>query len=355
MPSPQGRVYGVFAKHTPDVRLHPHRVFNEQNTGDPATLSNKHFWPTTSDYSNMHTAITIDALKVLDAIDRKGSFAGAANELFRVPSAISYTVQKLEEDLNVAIYDRTGHRARLTPAGRYLLEEGRTLLEAAENLAHTTRQVAQGWETRLRIGFNSLLPAECLFPAIREFYDLGVPVDVQIVEEVFAGTWDALQSRRVDLIIGADSFSKPAGNYTTKVIGEMPFVFAVAADHPLAGIDTPLQEEDISRYPAAVAADTSRSLPPGHAGIFHRQRTLTVANIDQKIAVQVAGLGVGWLPEARIHQQLGDGTLVAKAVQASRQPIVLHLARHAEDQGKALMWFWERLSQEEAVSHWLTG
>ena len=59
----------------------------------------------------MHTAITIDALKVLDAIDRKGSFAGAANELFRVPSAISYTVQKLEEDLNVAIYDRTGHRA----------------------------------------------------------------------------------------------------------------------------------------------------------------------------------------------------------------------------------------------------
>ena len=62
----------------------------------------------------MHTAITIDALKVLDAIDRKGSFAGAANELFRVPSAISYTVQKLEEDLSVAIFDRTGHRAALT-------------------------------------------------------------------------------------------------------------------------------------------------------------------------------------------------------------------------------------------------
>ena len=139
----------------------------------------------------MHTAITIDALKVLDAIDRKGSFAGAANELFRVPSAISYTVQKLEEDLNVAIFDRTGHRAALTPAGRYLLEEGRTLLEAAENLAHTTRQVAQGWETRLRIGFNSLLPAECLFPAVKEFYELGVPVEVQLVGETIQGIVDA--------------------------------------------------------------------------------------------------------------------------------------------------------------------
>ena len=153
----------------------------------------------------MHTAITIDALKVLDAIDRKGSFAGAANELFRVPSAISYTVQKLEEDLSVAIFDRTGHRAALTPAGRYLLEEGRSLLEAAETLAHTTQQVAKGWETRLRIGFNSLLPAECLFDTIRAFYALGVPVEVQLVEEVFAGSLPAIPKTRARRSCGSGS------------------------------------------------------------------------------------------------------------------------------------------------------
>lgn len=301
----------------------------------------------------MHTAITIDALKVLDAIDRKGSFAGAANELFRVPSAISYTVQKLEEDLNVAIFDRTGHRAALTPAGRYLLEEGRTLLEAAENLAHTTRQVAQGWETRLRIGFNSLLPAECLFPAVKEFYELGVPVEVQLVEEVFAGSWDALQSRRVDLIVGADQMSKPAGSFTTSPLGEMRFVYAVAPEHPLATAEQPLTEEDIARFPAAVAADTSRSLPPGHAGIFRRQRTITVTNIDQKIAIQQQGLAVGWLPEARVREQLANGTLIALSVHEPRQPIMLHLARHSEDQGKALMWFWEQLGESAAIASWL--
>lgn len=302
----------------------------------------------------MHTAITIDALKVLDAIDRKGSFAGAANELFRVPSAISYTVQKLEEDLNVAIFDRTGHRAALTPAGRYLLEEGRTLLEAAENLAHTTRQVAQGWETRLRIGFNSLLPAECLFPAVKEFYELGVPVEVQLVEEVFAGSWDALQSRRIDLIVGADQMSKPAGSFTTKPLGNMTFVYAVAPDHPLTKAIQPLTEEDIARFPAAVAADTSRSLPPGHAGIFRRQRTVTVTNIDQKIAVQQAGLAVGWLPEARVRDQLADGSLTALKVHEPRQSIQLHLARHSEDQGKALMWFWDKLGDSPDIAAWLT-
>lgn len=303
----------------------------------------------------MHTAITIDALKVLDAIDRKGSFAGAAGELFRVPSAISYTVQKLEEDLNVSIFDRSGHKAVLTPAGRYLLEEGRSLLEAAENLAHTTRQVAEGWETRLRIGFNSLMPADCLFPAIEAFNQLGVPVDVQIVEEVFAGAWDALQSRRVDIIVGADQLSKPAGNFATKALGEVPFVFAVAANHPLASAEEPLAEADIARYPAAVAADTSRSLPPGHAGIFRRQRTLTVSNIDQKIAVQEAGLGVGWLPEPRIREQLSRGSLVARQVHEPRSAIAIHLARHNEDKGKALMWFWDRLSKDQAIRNWLNS
>lgn len=302
----------------------------------------------------MHTAITIDALKVLDAIDRKGSFAGAASVLFRVPSAISYTVQKLEEDLNVEIFDRSGHRAALTPAGRYLLEEGRSLLEAAEALAHTTRQVAEGWETRLRIGFNSLLPAECLFPAIRAFQQLDVPVDVQINEEVFAGAWDALQSRRVDLIVGADQISKPAGHFTTSPLGLMEFVFAVAPDHPLADHPEPLRESDIAPFPAVVAADTSRSLTPGNAGIFQRQRTLTVTNINQKIEAQQAGLGVGWLPVARIRNQLNQGSLVSKTVHEPRQPIAIHLARRAEDKGKALLWFWENLQKSGDLQPWLS-
>ncbi|MBS3804611.1 MAG: LysR family transcriptional regulator [Oleiphilaceae bacterium] len=301
----------------------------------------------------MHSAITIDALKVLDAIDRRGSFAGAATELFRVPSAISYTVQKLEDDLAVAIFDRSGHRAALTPAGRYLLNEGRSLLEAADALAHTTRQVAQGWETRLKIAINTLLPADILFPFIRDFNALGVPVEIQVIEEVFAGAWDALQSRRADLLVGGDQISRPPGGFTSALMGEVPFVYAVSPDHPLTRLKQPLTEEDIARFPAAVAADSSRSLPAGSAGIFRRQQTLTVSNIDQKIAVQQAGLAVGWLPEPRVREHLIKGLLVELEVHEVRQPIMLHLARHTDDAGKALMWFWERLAQPASFERWL--
>jgi DNA-binding transcriptional LysR family regulator len=98
----------------------------------------------------MKHPITLEALEVLDAIERKGSFAGAANALYRVPSAISYSVQKLEDDLGVKLFRREGRRSLLTPAGSLLLEQGRELLIAAENLAESTRQVDSGWESTLR-------------------------------------------------------------------------------------------------------------------------------------------------------------------------------------------------------------
>ncbi|MEE7566170.1 LysR family transcriptional regulator, partial [Xanthomonas sp. Kuri4-3] len=67
--------------------------------------------------------LSLDALRILDAIDRRGSFAGAAQGLFKVPSTISYTVAKLEQDLGVALFVRAGPRVTPTEAGRALLRE----------------------------------------------------------------------------------------------------------------------------------------------------------------------------------------------------------------------------------------
>ncbi|MFB6358916.1 MAG: LysR family transcriptional regulator, partial [Thiohalorhabdaceae bacterium] len=73
-------------------------------------------------------SLSLEGLEVLDAIDRRGSFAGAAAELHRVPSAVTYTVRRLEEGLGVTLFDRTGNRATLTEAGRAVLEGGRPIL-----------------------------------------------------------------------------------------------------------------------------------------------------------------------------------------------------------------------------------
>jgi DNA-binding transcriptional LysR family regulator len=52
--------------------------------------------------------LSLEALQIVDAIDRGGSFAAAARELYRVPSTISYTVGKLEEELGVRSSNASG-------------------------------------------------------------------------------------------------------------------------------------------------------------------------------------------------------------------------------------------------------
>src|SRR6185503_11552810 len=107
--------------------------------------------------------LSLDAIHVLDAIDRKGSFAAAAAELHRVPSAITYSVKQLEEGLGIDLFDRKGHRAVLTEAGRELLAEGRRLLRAAADLECRVQQVAKGWESELRIAVDTVVGLDRLY------------------------------------------------------------------------------------------------------------------------------------------------------------------------------------------------
>src|SRR5262250_1941111 len=98
--------------------------------------------------------LTFESLALIDAIVRYGSFAQAARALGRVPSAVTYSVRRLEEDLDVLLFDRRGHRAQLTPAGAEMLREGRHLLAAADDLVRRVKRVARGWEQELRIALD---------------------------------------------------------------------------------------------------------------------------------------------------------------------------------------------------------
>ena len=118
----------------------------------------------------MTLLITLDALQTLDAIERRHSFAAAAEELHRVPSAVSYTINKLEEDLGVELFDRSRRKAELTAIGRLVLEQGRHILKASQELAAQARQAADGWEVVLRICIESVLRSGAIYALIEDFH-----------------------------------------------------------------------------------------------------------------------------------------------------------------------------------------
>ena len=132
--------------------------------------------------------LSLEGLELIDAIARRGSFSAAADELHKVPSTISYTVAKLEEELKVQLFRRSGPRIEMTEAGRELVREGRLLLQAAADLECRVQRVASGWESTFQIALDALIPTEILGPHIAAFHEVADATRLRVVEETLTGT-----------------------------------------------------------------------------------------------------------------------------------------------------------------------
>lgn len=292
----------------------------------------------------MTLLITLEALQTLDAIERRQSFAAAAQELHRVPSAVSYTINKLEEDLGVALFDRSRRKAELTATGRLVLEQGRHILKASEALAALARQAADGWEAELRICIESVLSCDSIYDLIEDFQRIQPKTEIRLSEEVLSGSWDALIDDRCDVVIGAEG-TPPALGFALHSLGKVDFVFAVAAGHPLTQLPMPLPASAIQDYPTVIVADSSQRLPTRSAGLLDGRSRIYVPSIEHKIAAQCKGLGVGYLPYHRIRQELANGQLDILTLDVARPPVEISVAWQRSNTGKGLKWFVDRLKQ----------
>lgn len=293
----------------------------------------------------MKYPITLDALEVLDAIDRKGSFAAAANALFRVPSAISYTMQKLEQDLDVVLFRKEGRRAILTPAGQILLEQGREILDATERLAIATKKTHSGWEPVFNIAIDSILTFDFIYPLIARFYEILPDIEINLYEEVLGGTHEALTSNRADLVIGVEA--SPSVGIKYQKIQDIEWLFAVAPGHELVKAALPLSRPLIEQHRFIVVRDSARNQAPQSHRIFSKRPVLSVASMTEKIQAQCLGLGVGFLPAHRIQDLLVQGSLIALPVEEIIPTDALHIAWKISNKGKVLRWFIKELSQHD--------
>ncbi len=297
--------------------------------------------------------LTLDGLLIIDAVSRLGSFAAAADELYRVPSTITYAVQKLEEDLGVAIFDRSGHRARLTIAGEELLREGRLILQAVANLEDRAKGVSQGYEAVLRIALDALLPCEPLLELAAEFYQDHDSTDLRFSHEVLSGSWDALATQRADLVVGATGESPGDIGYQIRLIGQIEFVAVVNASHPLTKHRQPIPLNVWREYRAVAIGDTSRRLEPRTMGLVLGQKTLTVPHLQAKLAAQIKGLGVGFFPRCFVAPEIAAGTLVEVQIENPRSPEHFYIAWDGRSKGRALAWWIERLDDPAFITKWV--
>ena len=267
-------------------------------------------------------ALTPEALEMMDTIARTGSFAAAARELGKVPSALTYSVRQLEDALDVLLFDRSSRQAQLTAAGTELLHEGRRLLQELDAVANRVQRVASGWETTLSISVEDLLSAPVVFELVEAFCQVrderdgatvvGPATRLRLRNDVLVGTWEALVTGQVDLAIGVSGLHANPGGIEMKLLGEVPFVYCVAPHHPLAAMAGPLTAAQLVHHRAVAVADTAQRMEPLTVNLLPGQDVLTVPSMRAKLEALLRGLGCGFVPEPLARRHLEAGHLVAK-------------------------------------------
>ncbi|MCE2593956.1 LysR family transcriptional regulator [Motilimonas cestriensis] len=293
-----------------------------------------------------------DTLKTIHVIAQSGSFAVAANRLNRVPSAISYLVKKMEEELGFSLFDRSNRQVRLTPAGQYFVEHSQWMLDSYEELLRNTSMVSSGVDTSFCIAINNVINRDGLIDFVEQLNQQFPSTQIELKTEVYNGCWDALFDRRADLVIGAPHSAPKIEGIIHHAIGAIEWDFIVAQSHPLASQIDVLTAEQLRYYPAILVKDTSQHISPKNTWSLAGQKIIYASDLSTAIKMMERGVGIGYVPHHRIKEQLDRGSIIKKAIVEHKQPTQLFYAWHAHRESPVLNWCGEYLMRPENKGLW---
>ena len=218
----------------------------------------------------MLDGLTLDQLRTLVAIAEARSFRAAAGRLSRVQSAVSQAIANLEAELGIRLFDRSGYRPTLTPAGQALIGDARAILLKVDSMRARARGLGEGLELSLAIALDPQFPLDLAVAALKELHDSCPSVSVRMWTAPLGASIVALRAGRCDLAITA----------------------AEMADHLQIVVPDPSQLTDGRDFGV---------LSPG---------TWQASDNEIKRALILAGVGWGSLPLWLVERDLAEGRLV---------------------------------------------
>lgn len=289
--------------------------------------------------------ISDEVLRIVHLVAKYQSITTAAEQLNKVPSAISYTVKKLEESFGIELFIRKGRYLELTPAGEYFIQHSKTILSDMDALRRNTTLIYEGVEQSLTVAVNNIIPQSVTVEFVSEFERTFPSTVLTVNQEVYNGCWDALYGRRADLVIGAPHAVPNTEGIISEPIGQLEWDFVVGPEHPLATELQPLQNAQLRQYPAICIRDTSINFVPQQAWLLEGQKPVFVPDFPTAIALIQKNIGIGYIPHHLTMPLLNGGQLVKKPMQEHKHATKLFLAARADGMGKVAKWCMEYLLQ----------
>lgn len=185
----------------------------------------------------MLRSMNLRRLHHFDTLYRLGNYARAADELGLTQSALTRSIQKLEEELGATLFDRTTHYVRPTSDADRLIRSARDVIAASANLEQEARGLAHPSGGVVHVGSGPYPLQPLLTDAIARFAGMHPCVRVTVTGGPSAQLLETLVDRRLDLVVcnrAKFATSGHADEVMSIPLPPEPLILVCAPDHPLA-------------------------------------------------------------------------------------------------------------------------
>lgn len=296
-------------------------------------------------------AESLSGYRIFYEVANCGNISRAASRLYISQPAISKSIQKLEDSLDVRLFIRSSKGVVLTPEGKLLYDAVKDAFTSLDTGIEKIHQMSALGIGSLHIGVSSTLCRHVLLPYLKQYIKENPHVQISIITTSTNQTLQLLEERKVD--IGLVGEPEHTDDITFEPLDEIKDCFVTTQAY-LGNLKARgIPSEDIFRSSTLMMLDKnnmSRQYIDDYLAKNHIRTKEAIDVSDMDLLIEFARIGVGIACVIRnfVEEDLSNGTLVELPLTEPIPPRKIGLAyKHAELQNPALEKFVELCTGEK--------
>ncbi len=185
--------------------------------------------------------MTLTELKYIVAVARERHFGKAAEACFVSQPTLSVAVKKLEEELDVKLFERSANEVAVTPLGEEIVRQAQSVLEQAANIKDIAKRGKDPLAGPLKLGVIYTIAPYLLPDLVRQVITHSPQMPLMLQENFTVKLLEMLRTGEIDCAILAEPF--PDTGLAVAPLYDEPFYAAIPMTHPLAQQESVTTEE----------------------------------------------------------------------------------------------------------------